>query len=99
MFGQVACRCGYAPGVGLKCAFGFRRIYYIFVRRQTGVPHRIELSNQLNNLAMSKVLIIGAGGVGTVVALLVLAGFLYLLFRPHKEVGMRKARTKHMAKA
>ena len=32
------------------------------------MPHRIELSNQLNNLAMSKVLIIGAGGVGTVVA-------------------------------
>ncbi len=41
----------------------------------------------------------GVFGVGTAVALLVVAGFLYLLFRPHKESGTLKAGTKHMAKA
>ena len=41
----------------------------------------------------------GVFGMGTAVALLVLAGFLYLLFRPHKEGGRLKAGAKHMAKA
>ena len=41
----------------------------------------------------------GAFGVGTVAALLVLAGFLYLLLRPHREGGTLRAGMKRMAKA
>lgn len=41
----------------------------------------------------------GAFGVGTVTALLVLAGFLYLLLRPHREGGTLRAGMKRMAKA
>ena len=41
----------------------------------------------------------GAFGVGTVAALLVLVGFLYLLLRPHREGSTLRAGMKHMAKA
>ena len=41
----------------------------------------------------------GAFGVGTVAALLVLAGFLYLLLRPHREGRTLRAGMKRMAKA
>lgn len=41
----------------------------------------------------------GAFGVGTVVAILVIIGFLYLLFRPYKESNTLKVNTKKLAGA
>lgn len=94
VFNLLCAPCFAAMGA-IKREMNSAKWFWIAISYQCGLAYVAALCiYQIGTWATT-----GMFGVGTVVALLVLAGFLYLLFRPHKEAGMRKARTKHMAKA
>ena len=94
VFNLLCAPCFAAMGA-IKREMNSAKWFWIAISYQCGLAYVAALCiYQIGTWATT-----GMFGVGTVVALLVLAGFLYLLFRPHKEVGMRKACTKHMAKA
>ena len=69
--------------------------FWFAIGYQTLLAYVVSLCvYQLGNLLTA-----GAFGIGTVAALLLVIGFLYLLFRPYKEVKTLKVDMKKMAKA
>ena len=69
--------------------------FWIAIGYQCGFAYLVALViNQIGRLFT------GAGfGIGTVVAIVIIIAFIYLLFRPYKESGSLNVKVKGMAKA
>ena len=67
--------------------------FWIAVGYQCGLAYVVSLCvNQIGSLITA-----GTFGIGTVVAFLLVIGFIYLLFRPYKESTTLKVDTKKKA--
>ena len=69
------------------------RWFWIAVGYQCGLAYVVSLCvNQIGSLILN-----GSFGIGTVVAFLLIIGFIYLLFRPYKESTTLKVDTEKAA--
>ncbi len=94
VFNLLCAPCFAAMGA-IKREMNNIRWFWFAIGYQTVLAYAVSLCvYQLGNLLMS-----GIFGIGTVVALLLVIGFLYLLFRPYKEVNTLKVDLKKMARA
>ena len=69
--------------------------FWFAIGYQTGLAYLVSLCI----FQVGRLFSTGAFGIGTVVAILIIIGFIYLLFRPYKESTTLKVNMKKLAKA
>ena len=94
VFNLLCAPCFAAMGA-IKREMNNAKWFWFAIGYQTGLAYLVSLCIfQIGNLIAT-----GAFGVGTVVAILIIIGFIYLLFRPYKESTTLKVNMKGLAKA
>lgn len=94
VFNLLCAPCFAAMGA-IKREMNNAKWFWFAIGYQTGLAYLVSLCIfQIGNLFAA-----GAFGIGTVVAILIIIGFVYLLFRPYKESTTLKVNMKSLAKA
>lgn len=94
VFNLLCAPCFAAMGA-IKREMNNAKWFWFAIGYQTGLAYLVSLCIfQIGNLIAT-----GAFGVGTVAAILIIIGFIYLLFRPYKESTTWKVNMKRLAKA
>ena len=94
VFNLLCAPCFAAMGA-IKREMNNAKWFWFAIGYQTGLAYLVSLCIfQIGNLITT-----GAFGIGTVVAILIIIGFIYLLFRPYKESTTLKVNMKRLAKA
>lgn len=94
VFNLLCAPCFAAMGA-IKREMNNAKWFWFAIGYQTGLAYLVSLCIfQIGNLITT-----GAFGIGTVVAILIIIGFIYLLFRPYKESTTLKVNMKSLAKA
>ena len=92
VFNLLCAPCFAAMGA-IKREMNNTRWFWIAVGYQCGLAYVVSLCvNQIGSLILN-----GSFGIGTVVAFLLIIGFIYLLFRPYKESTTLKVDTEKVA--
>lgn len=94
VFNLLCAPCFAAMGA-IKREMNNAKWFWFAIGYQTGLAYLVSLCIfQIGSLFTT-----GAFGIGTVVAILIIIGFIYLLFRPYKESTTLKVNMKRLAKA
>ena len=94
VFNLLCAPCFAAMGA-IKREMNNAKWFWFAIGYQTGLAYLVSLCIfQIGSLFTT-----GAFGIGTVVAILIIIGFIYLLFRPYKESTTLKVNMKKLAKA
>ncbi|MBD5541767.1 MAG: ferrous iron transport protein B [Lachnospiraceae bacterium] len=94
VFNLLCAPCFAAMGA-IKREMNNAKWFWFAIGYQTGLAYLVSLCIfQIGNLFAT-----GTFGIGTVVAILIIIGFIYLLFRPYKESSTLKVNMKSLAKA
>lgn len=94
VFNLLCAPCFAAMGA-IKREMNNAKWFWFAIGYQTGLAYLVSLCIfQIGSLFTT-----GAFGIGTVVAILIIIGFIYLLFRPYKESMTLKVNMKKLAKA
>ena len=94
IFNLLCAPCFAAMGA-IKREMNNAKWFWFAIGYQTGLAYLVSLCIfQIGSLFTT-----GAFGIGTVVAILIIIGFIYLLFRPYKESTTLKVNMKRLAKA
>ena len=94
VFNLLCAPCFAAMGA-IKREMNNAKWFWFAIGYQTGLAYLVSLCI----FQVGRLFSTGAFGIGTVVAILIIIGFIYLLFRPYKESTTLKVNMKKLAKA